>query len=42
VKKKNNKKGESLYIARSVYDRWNKFAWVDNKLMSEINYSKNK
>lgn len=42
MKKKNNKKGESLYITSAVYDRWNEFAWVDDKLMSEINYSRNK
>ncbi len=45
IKKKNNRKGESLYIANSVYDRWNnfnEFSWVDNKLISDINYSKNK
>lgn len=42
MKKKNNKKGESIYIAHSVYSRWNSFSWVDSGLISDINFAKNK
>ena len=42
IKKKNNKKGESIYIANSVYSRWKKFNWVDHSLVADIEHSKQK
>lgn len=40
VKKKNNKNGESVYMASSVYSRWKEFGWVDGALLSDVERAK--
>ncbi len=32
--------GRPLYVARSVYTRWDEFGWIDNSLVSEIDLTK--
>lgn len=40
--KKNNRKGESIYIARAVYSRWKKFNWVDHSLVADTEHPREK
>lgn len=42
IKKKNSKRAGSLYIARVIYSRWDTFNWVDDSLISDIEFAKNK